>query len=189
MQNGLIQWNFANVKNFLGLVACAFRVGRTIRDDKEMTYWILRLHWGVWKETGEWWLCRFAVPTGMILQVVPMLLMVQTPDESRNGCKKPVVPEIEHIDIVVWWYKNGGLEKVSPLKYGKFGYPCWIFQGVNGGIRCQHYLVLPIARRISESSTVLLSSNVCNMLTWVSGVVEDVSITGFRFKGNLKPCT
>ena len=42
-------------------MACAFRVGRTIRDDKEMTYWILRLHWGVWKETGEWWLCRFAV--------------------------------------------------------------------------------------------------------------------------------
>ena len=39
----------------------AIRVGRTIRDDKEMTYWILRLHWGVWKETGEWWLCRFAV--------------------------------------------------------------------------------------------------------------------------------
>ena len=42
-------------------MACAFRVGRTIRDDKEMTYWILRLHWGVWKETGERWLCRFAV--------------------------------------------------------------------------------------------------------------------------------
>ena len=42
-------------------MACAFRVGRTIRDDKEMTYWILRLHWGVWKETGEWWLCLFAV--------------------------------------------------------------------------------------------------------------------------------
>ena len=42
-------------------MACAIRMGRTIRDDKEMTYWILRLLWGVWKETGEWWLCRFAV--------------------------------------------------------------------------------------------------------------------------------
>ena len=42
-------------------MACAIRVGRTMRDDKEMTYWILRLHWGVWKETDEWWLCRFAV--------------------------------------------------------------------------------------------------------------------------------
>ena len=61
MQNGLIQWNFAKFSRILGLVACAFRVGRTIRDDKEMTYWILRLHWGVWKETGEWWVCRFAV--------------------------------------------------------------------------------------------------------------------------------
>ena len=61
MQNGLIQWNFATFSRILGLVACAFRVGRTMRDDKEMTYWILRLHWGVWKETGEWWLCRFAV--------------------------------------------------------------------------------------------------------------------------------
>ena len=65
MQNGLIQWNFAKFSRILGLVACAFRVGRTIRDDKEMTYWILRLHWGVWKETGEWWLCRFAVLTHM----------------------------------------------------------------------------------------------------------------------------
>ena len=26
-----------------------------------MTYWILRLHLGVWKRDGEWWLCRFAV--------------------------------------------------------------------------------------------------------------------------------
>ena len=26
-----------------------------------MTYWILRLHRGVWKRDGEWWLCRFAV--------------------------------------------------------------------------------------------------------------------------------
>ena len=63
----------------------------------------------------------------MILQVVPMLLMVQTSDESRNGCKKPVVPEIEHIDYRYVWragYKNGGLEKVSQLQYGKFGYPC-----------------------------------------------------------------
>ena len=61
MQNELIQWNFAKFWRILGLLACAFRLGRTIRDDKEMTYWILRLHWGVWKETGEWWLCRFAV--------------------------------------------------------------------------------------------------------------------------------
>ena len=61
MQNELIQWNFAKFWRIVGLLACAFRLGRTIRDDKEMTYWILRLHWGVWKETGEWWLCRFAV--------------------------------------------------------------------------------------------------------------------------------
>ena len=63
MQNELIQWNFAKFWRILGLLACAFRLGRTIRDDKEMTYWILRLQRGVWKETGEWWLCRFAVHT------------------------------------------------------------------------------------------------------------------------------
>ena len=60
--------------------------------------------------SGTYTPCFFHhLPTGMILQVVPMLLMVQTSDESRNGCKKPVVPKIEHIDIIDYYSMARGV--------------------------------------------------------------------------------